>query len=154
VWPTDGHEEAIMKAQVGDRLVIKGHRINEADHEAEILEVRGAGGEPPYLIRWNDSDRDTLVFPGSDARIVHPLHRPQAHEVLGKPARDATGTPTLTSDEATTLVRHHIDLEKLRTTDYDAEIWGLWQDEVGHGGPEDHNADVLDRVLERLRQGE
>ena len=63
-----------MKASVGDRLVIKGHRIHEPDRDAEILEVRGDDGGPPYRIRWSDSGRETLIFPGVDARIEQLSH--------------------------------------------------------------------------------
>lgn len=59
-----------MKAQAGDRLVIKGHRIHEPDREAEILEVRGMDGEPLYLIRWLNSERETIIYPGEDAHVV------------------------------------------------------------------------------------
>jgi hypothetical protein len=37
----------------------------------EIVEVRGAGGEPPYLVRFDDG-HTALVFPGPDAIIEHP----------------------------------------------------------------------------------
>jgi hypothetical protein len=60
-----------MKAAAGDRLIVKGHRIHEADREAEILEVLGEDGAPPYRIRWSDSDHDTQMYPGPDARIEH-----------------------------------------------------------------------------------
>jgi hypothetical protein len=66
----------IMKAQVGDRLVIKGHRVHEPDREAEILEVRGMEGGPPYLIRWLDSDHETIIYPGVDARVEGPRPMP------------------------------------------------------------------------------
>jgi hypothetical protein len=37
----------------------------------EIIEVRGAGGEPPYLVRFEDGP-SSLVFPGPDAVVEHP----------------------------------------------------------------------------------
>lgn len=60
-----------MKAQVGDRLVIKGHRMGEPDRDAEILEVRGPDGSPPYYVRWSDDGHEGLVFPGPDASVDH-----------------------------------------------------------------------------------
>lgn len=63
-----------MHAKPGDHLVIQGHHVGETDKEGEILEVKGEGGEPPFLVRWSDDERETLVFPGSDA-IVHPSRR-------------------------------------------------------------------------------
>jgi hypothetical protein len=65
-----------MKAAVGDRLVIKGHHVGERDRDAEILEVRGEGGQPPWVVRWNDDGHEGLFFPGADAVIEHfPKHR-------------------------------------------------------------------------------
>lgn len=60
-----------MRAVVGDRLVIKGHHIGEPDHDAEILEVRGMDGSPPYLVRWGDTGHEALLFPGTDAFVEH-----------------------------------------------------------------------------------
>ncbi|HLG01891.1 MAG TPA: DUF1918 domain-containing protein [Acidimicrobiia bacterium] len=60
-----------MKARVGDRLVIKAHRVGEHDRDAEVLEVRGEDGGPPWLIRWEDSAHEVLFFPGPDARVEH-----------------------------------------------------------------------------------
>jgi hypothetical protein len=60
-----------MKASVGDRLVIKGHHVGEPDRDAEILEVHGADGAPPWLVRWSDDGHEGLFFPGSDAMVEH-----------------------------------------------------------------------------------
>jgi hypothetical protein len=40
----------VVNAQVGDRIVIKGHHIGEPDRDAEILAV-GPDGDPPYRVR-------------------------------------------------------------------------------------------------------
>ena len=61
-----------MHAQVGDGLVIQGHQVGERRRTGEIVEVRGGDGGPPYLVRWDDSGRTTLLFPGSDCEIHHP----------------------------------------------------------------------------------
>lgn len=60
-----------MKATVGDRLVIRGHRVGEPERDAEVIEVRGADGGAPYLVRWSDDGHESLVFPGSDAYVQH-----------------------------------------------------------------------------------
>jgi len=59
-----------MNAQVGDRIVIKGHHIGEPERDGEILEVGPEGG-PPYRVRWEDSGREALFFPGPDAVVQH-----------------------------------------------------------------------------------
>jgi hypothetical protein len=68
------HRGNAMRAHVGDRLVIKGHHVGEADRDAEILEVRGEDGAPPFLVRWDDDGHEGLFFPGSDA-LVEPIRR-------------------------------------------------------------------------------
>jgi hypothetical protein len=60
-----------MKAQIGDKLVVVGHHVGEHGREAEIIEVHGMEGGPPYLVKWLDDRHQALVFPGSDARIEH-----------------------------------------------------------------------------------
>ena len=59
-----------MHASVGDRIVIKGHRIGEPERDCEVIEVHGADGGAPYLVRWGDSGHETLFFPGSDASVL------------------------------------------------------------------------------------
>ncbi len=58
-----------MKASVGDRLSVSGHRVGEAERSGEIVEVRGPGGAPPYRVRWPNG-QESMVYPGSDYRIV------------------------------------------------------------------------------------
>lgn len=66
-----------MEAAVGDRLVIKGHHLGEPIRDAEILELRHPDGSPPYVVRWSDTGREALVFPGPDAYVQHFEHHPQ-----------------------------------------------------------------------------
>ena len=60
-----------MQAAVGDRLHVRGHIVGQSERTGVIVEVRGAGGEPPYLVRFDDG-HTSLVFPGPDAVIKHP----------------------------------------------------------------------------------
>ncbi len=59
-----------MRAAVGDRLHVHGRVVGTPDQIAEILEVRGPDGAPPYLVRHADG-HEGLVFPGSDAVVEH-----------------------------------------------------------------------------------
>jgi hypothetical protein len=61
-----------MRAKVGSRIVIRGHRVGEPDRDCEVLEVRGPDGGSPYLVRWGDTGHETLLFPGSDATVSEP----------------------------------------------------------------------------------
>ena len=58
-----------MHAKVGDRIVIKGHRVGEPERDCEVLEVRGPDGGAPFLVRWGDTGHEALLFPGSDAFV-------------------------------------------------------------------------------------
>ena len=60
-----------MRAEVGDGIVIEGQHVGDARRSGEVIEVRGEDGAPPYRIRWADTGRETLLFPGPDCRIVH-----------------------------------------------------------------------------------
>jgi uncharacterized protein DUF1918 len=60
-----------MQATVGDRLHVHGRKVGNADRVGEIIEVRGAGGTPPYRVRFSDG-RETLVYPGPDCVIETP----------------------------------------------------------------------------------
>jgi hypothetical protein len=60
-----------MKAAAGDLLVIRGHSVGQPNRECEVLEVRGADGEPPYIVRWSDNGFEGLFFPGVDAVVRH-----------------------------------------------------------------------------------
>ena len=59
-----------MFAKVGDRILVRGHRMGQPDRHCVVLEVQHEHGEPPYVVQWDDSDRQDLYFPGSDATVV------------------------------------------------------------------------------------
>jgi hypothetical protein len=61
-----------MKASVGDRLVVKGLIAGAPSRDGEVLAVEGPDGEPPYLVRWSDTGRQSLFFPGAGAYIAAP----------------------------------------------------------------------------------
>ena len=60
-----------MQAVIGDRLRVHGNVVGRSERTGEIVEVRGAAGEPPYMVRFDDG-HTSLVFPGPDAVIEHP----------------------------------------------------------------------------------
>jgi hypothetical protein len=55
-------------ARRGDRLIVHGHHLHEPERDAEILAVGPRGG-PPFRVRWSDSGRVGILYPGSDARV-------------------------------------------------------------------------------------
>jgi hypothetical protein len=65
-----------MQAKVGDELTVKGRHQGDGDRHGEIIEVRGAGGAPPYLVRWRDGS-ESVFFPSSDTVVgQHPAGQP------------------------------------------------------------------------------
>ncbi|MFC0526389.1 DUF1918 domain-containing protein [Phytohabitans kaempferiae] len=62
-----------MQATVGDHLHVHSNTVGASDRIAEIVEVRGADGQPPYLVRFPDG-HESLVFPGPDS-VVEPSQR-------------------------------------------------------------------------------
>ncbi len=59
-----------MRATVGDRLHIHSRLVGQRDRFGEVVEVRGAEGQPPYLVRFSDG-HESLVYPGPDC-VVEP----------------------------------------------------------------------------------
>lgn len=58
-----------MRAHVGDRIVVASRTTGTAPRDGEIVEVRGADGAPPYMVRWSDKGSTGLFFPGADAHL-------------------------------------------------------------------------------------
>lgn len=57
-----------MRATIGDRLHVHSNTVGAHDKIAEIVEVRGESGAPPYRVRFPDG-HETLVYPGPDCVI-------------------------------------------------------------------------------------
>lgn len=55
-----------MKAQVGDRIILAGTRVDDPVRDGEVLEVKGSDGNAPYTVRWSDGHIG-LVYPGPGA---------------------------------------------------------------------------------------
>jgi hypothetical protein len=67
-----------MHANVGDKLVIRGHAVGRPERRGTVVEVHGPDGTPPYVVHWDDDLHDEpvdhLFFPGSDADVEPPDH--------------------------------------------------------------------------------
>jgi hypothetical protein len=58
-----------MHAEVGDWLVINSHTEGRPVRRAAIVGT-GTDGQPPFRVRWIDTDHEGLVFPGPDAEVI------------------------------------------------------------------------------------
>ncbi|MFF9352216.1 DUF1918 domain-containing protein [Streptomyces sp. NPDC014734] len=68
-----------MEAHTGDRLLVHGRTVGQHDRVAEIVEVLGAGGSPPYRVRFEDG-HEHLVSPGPDSVVQHTADRKRTRE--------------------------------------------------------------------------
>src|SRR5205814_8617620 len=57
-----------VQATVGDRLHVHARIVGQQDRDAEIIEVRGENGAPPYLVRFPDG-HESLLYPGPDCVV-------------------------------------------------------------------------------------
>ncbi len=68
-----------LRAEPGDRIVIRQHSVGDRLRDGEILEVLGDDSGPPFVVRWSEDGRISRFFPGSDAYIEHFPHRKAHH---------------------------------------------------------------------------
>ena len=59
-----------MQANTGDRLLVHGRTVGQHDRVAEIVEVMGTDGEPPYRVRFEDG-HEAVMSPGPDSVVRH-----------------------------------------------------------------------------------
>jgi hypothetical protein len=59
-----------MRAVVGDRLHVHSRQVGGPPSFAEVVEVQGTDGAPPYRVRYADG-HESIVFPGPDCTIEH-----------------------------------------------------------------------------------
>ena len=60
-----------MKAEKGDRIIVRSAHVGEPDRDGEVLEAKGSAGGPPFVVRWSDDGHVGLLFPGPDTQIHH-----------------------------------------------------------------------------------
>ncbi|MFE9803808.1 MULTISPECIES: DUF1918 domain-containing protein [Streptomyces] len=58
-------------ARVGDEIVVGGPTVGKAGRDGEVVGLHHDDGTPPYDVRWSDTGRTTLFYPGPDAHIRH-----------------------------------------------------------------------------------
>lgn len=68
-----------MEAREGDRIVIRGRTVGSPDRQGEVIEVRGADGSPPYVVRFDDG-HESVIQPGLDFELVHEHEHEPEHD--------------------------------------------------------------------------
>ncbi|MFE9255211.1 DUF1918 domain-containing protein [Streptomyces sp. NPDC006879] len=69
-----------IHAHLGDQLVVGGPTVGKPGRDGEVVGLHHDDGTPPYDVRWSDTGRTTLFFPGPDAHVRH------LGDVEGRPA--------------------------------------------------------------------
>lgn len=69
-----------MHAQAGDHIVVESPTVGGHRRGGEVLETHGPDGGPPFVVRWEDSEAECLVYPGPDAHIEPMLPKQRAAE--------------------------------------------------------------------------
>ncbi len=59
----------LLRAHVGDTLVIEEENTAGAPRIGRILAVSGPDGSPPYRVRWLAGEYESLIDPGPGARV-------------------------------------------------------------------------------------
>jgi len=59
-----------MQAAIGDRLHVHSRAVGQNEQLAVVVEIHGAHGAPPYLVRYGDG-REALIVPGPDCTVEH-----------------------------------------------------------------------------------
>ncbi|WP_262387030.1 DUF1918 domain-containing protein [Streptomyces sp. TRM49041] len=60
-----------MHAVLGDQILVDGPVVGVPRRDGEVVGLRHADGTPPYDVRWSDTGRVSLFFPGPDAHVRH-----------------------------------------------------------------------------------
>ena len=60
-----------MRAVIGDRIIVRGMHIGQPERGALVLAVEGPDGAPPYRVRWDEDQHESLFVPGPDALVEH-----------------------------------------------------------------------------------
>lgn len=58
-----------MPAKPGDRITVYSTVVGGKERDGEVVAARGRDGGPPYLVRWDDTGAESLLFPGSDTVV-------------------------------------------------------------------------------------
>ncbi|MFF0435866.1 DUF1918 domain-containing protein [Streptomyces sp. NPDC004327] len=60
-----------MRASKGDKLVVHGRTVGQHDRTAEVLQVMGENGDPPFRVKFDDDGHEAVVSPGPDSQVRH-----------------------------------------------------------------------------------
>lgn len=108
-----------MKVHPGDHIVIAAPTTGGTVREGEILEVHGADGGPPYLVRWSQAGVTALFFPGSDAHVAPSGEATETGEAMETGEATEAGEATKASEQgpAAQVRSWRVNLDLFETED-------------------------------------
>ncbi|MEV6579746.1 DUF1918 domain-containing protein [Streptomyces sp. NPDC051582] len=77
--PADAHG---IHAAVGDQILVGGPMVGKPGRDGEVVALHHDDGTPPYDVRWSDTGRTSVFFPGPDAHVRH------LHDETGPPRHE------------------------------------------------------------------
>ncbi|MEU8620417.1 DUF1918 domain-containing protein [Streptomyces sp. NPDC048623] len=60
-----------MRASKGDKLVVHGRTVGQHERTAEVVQVMGENGNPPFRVKFDDDGHEAVVLPGPDTTVRH-----------------------------------------------------------------------------------
>ncbi len=69
-------EGVTVRARIGDQLIVAGRRAGEPERTCRVFGIWDFSGEPPYLVRWDDSGGEEASSPGPHACLLN-VERPR-----------------------------------------------------------------------------
>ncbi|QOS58495.1 dsRBD fold-containing protein [Thermobifida fusca] len=129
-----------MKAQAGDRIVVERPRDDLPARKGVVLKVQGDNGGPPYWVRWEDEGRETLVYPGPDARIEprHPVPQARQEHTEARQPQLGQSLKRIQIDVAVSEVHENGSVRTLAEAQLPSTKWNL----RGHGEARKHPTDA------------
>lgn len=70
-----------MNARIGDWVVVESGSLGGARRIGRIIALRHPDGSPPYEVRWTDTDKTTVIYPGPDMHVMDSLPADAGHRV-------------------------------------------------------------------------
>ena len=64
-----------ITAKPGDRLALRAHRAGEAGRDAEVVEVLGPDGRPPWRVRWTSDGHESVLYSTADVSELRAFSR-------------------------------------------------------------------------------
>lgn len=90
-------------------MVVASARLDRPVRDGEILRV-GEAGSGPYLVRWSDSGRESLFFPGPDAHVEHSEPTPDSASASASASASSSGSEPGDGSPTAHTKEWHVDI--------------------------------------------